>query len=63
LKINGHDLEEKIATAFPFFRGHKDRGSGCLTAHLIQMVLKDMPTAIPIEVIHSFEKLLGEAIQ
>ncbi len=62
LKMNGHELEEKVVTAFPCFKGQQARGSGRLTAYLIEFVLKEMPEVIPTEVMTAFDELLGAAL-
>lgn len=55
---NGHDLESKIAEAFPIFDGRVRGGSGKLTEYIIEHVLVDYPEIIPCEVLEAFNSLL-----
>ncbi|MEH6691266.1 MAG: AAA family ATPase [Pseudorhizobium pelagicum] len=53
-----HQLEAEVASAFPIFENRVKGGSGKLTKYMIDMVLAEVPEAIPSELLESFEALL-----
>lgn len=58
LQHNAHKLEDRVVAAYPMLEKMKMGGSGKITAHLIDNVLRHLPVLIPVEVEQVFGELL-----
>lgn len=56
LQFQGHDLEYKVKTAFPFFKRFNNTGS--LLSHITDIILSDYPDFIPMELEECLNTLL-----
>lgn len=59
LQYNAHKLEDKVIAAYPMLEKMKMSGSGKITGHLIENVLRLLPALIPVEVEQVFGELLA----
>ncbi|EHS51477.1 hypothetical protein PDO_1868 [Rhizobium sp. PDO1-076] len=58
LRMNAHKLESDVARAFPVFDSLTRGGSGKLTNHMIELILRELPAVVPLEVSEAFLSLI-----
>lgn len=59
LHFDDHKLEERVVTVFGFLKPHNNHAGG-LMRHIIETTLTDMPSLLPMDVIHTYKRILGE---
>lgn len=59
LHLDDHRLEERVVSVFGFLKPHNNQAGG-LMRHIIESTLADMPSLLPIDVIDTYKRILGD---
>lgn len=59
LHLDDHRLEECVVSVFGFLKPHNNQAGG-LMRHIIESTLADMPSLLPIDVIDTYKRILGD---